>query len=229
MFSPDPQARIPRPPNPFIIFRTHFARKYHNPQRNRPRRPSTLGRTVSGKAADAWRELPAPEKEKYRQLAEAAKRQHAIDYPDYQYRPQRRTNQAAPAASSSSRRVAPAPAPRTKKRSRSPAVSIHTTHITAMDALKITDSPPLKKRSCSPELEWPQPMASGSSITADRRRSSSVPVTSGEHFYTLGIWPSVEEQPGDGWEPPVQSRRRSRSGSSESPGSFPFSCPNASH
>ncbi|KAJ7117702.1 hypothetical protein C8R44DRAFT_544977, partial [Mycena epipterygia] len=86
---------IPRPRNSFIIFRTEFAR-LHTPRTSRSRRGAVkaLGRSVSGKAADAWRLLPPEKKQIYQQLAELEKDQHARDYPNYQYRPRRRETAA---------------------------------------------------------------------------------------------------------------------------------------
>ncbi|KAJ7781869.1 high mobility group box domain-containing protein, partial [Mycena maculata] len=82
---------IPRPKNSFIIFRTEFARLHRNPRGSRSKTDvKVLGRTVSGKAADAWRELPPEQKQRYQRLAELEKEQHAREHPDYQYRPRRR-------------------------------------------------------------------------------------------------------------------------------------------
>ncbi|KAJ7180872.1 hypothetical protein C8R46DRAFT_827606, partial [Mycena filopes] len=81
---------IPRPPNSFIIFRTEFARLHRNRNRGpRVRRDSIkdLTRTVSAKAGDAWRQLSPAEKLHYKRLADIAKEKHAIEYPNYQYRP----------------------------------------------------------------------------------------------------------------------------------------------
>ncbi|KAJ7019813.1 hypothetical protein C8F04DRAFT_878235, partial [Mycena alexandri] len=78
----------PRPPNSFIIFRTEYARLHRN-HKSRARRDSIkdLTRTLSGKAADAWRELPPKQKQHYQHLAELAKEKHALEFPNYQYRP----------------------------------------------------------------------------------------------------------------------------------------------
>ncbi|KAJ6565983.1 high mobility group box domain-containing protein, partial [Mycena sp. CBHHK59/15] len=89
--------KIPRPPNAFIVFRTEFAHLHHNPQVSRSRRGNgakVLGRTVSGKAADAWRLLSPEEKQHYVRLADLEKEKHARKHPNYQYRPKRRENAA---------------------------------------------------------------------------------------------------------------------------------------
>ncbi|KAJ7491910.1 high mobility group box domain-containing protein, partial [Mycena latifolia] len=81
---------IRRPKNPFIIFRSEFARLHHNPRSRRGGVNPTPGRSVSRKAGDAWRLLSPKEKAHYQHLAELEKEQHARDHPNYQYRPQRR-------------------------------------------------------------------------------------------------------------------------------------------
>ncbi|KAJ7509885.1 hypothetical protein B0H11DRAFT_1901250 [Mycena galericulata] len=198
--SPQPEPdKIPRPRNSFIIFRTEFARLHHNPRGTRPRRTSikTLGRTVSREAGDAWRALPPHEKQKYQRLAELEKERHAILYPDYQYRPKRRENNVSP--------------PSAPRRRPSPALTIRTVHHTpsASDSDAQTLSPPAEQPPSSPEVEQ-KPSIVDAAIKADRRRSSSVPVTSGEHLYTSTLW-GTEELARERWERPAQAKRRSRS------------------
>ncbi|KAJ7140266.1 hypothetical protein C8R43DRAFT_594107 [Mycena crocata] len=200
--------KIPRPKNPFIIFRTEFARLHHNPRGSRPRRVGVkvLGRTVSGKAADAWRMLSPAERQRYQHLAELEKEKHARDYPNYQYRPKRREN-------GTRRRTPPSALDR---RHPSPALTIRTAHNTPAASDALTLSPPPEQPPSSPEEEQQQP-AVDPAVKADRRRSSSVPVTSGEHLYTSTLWAATEEpaqerwERTERWERPLQSKRRSRS------------------
>ncbi|KZT11130.1 uncharacterized protein LAESUDRAFT_809131 [Laetiporus sulphureus 93-53] len=79
----------PRPPNAFILFRRDFSRKHA--QANKGKAP-TMEKTLSQRAADAWGSLTKSEKEHWNRLAEQVKLEHALEHPDYKYRPQRRTS-----------------------------------------------------------------------------------------------------------------------------------------
>ncbi|KAF8216768.1 hypothetical protein K438DRAFT_1953668 [Mycena galopus ATCC 62051] len=185
--------KIPRPPNSFIIFRTEFTRLYCVPRRGKPRRDvnraASPGPTLSRMASEAWAALSAEEKRYYQNLAALAKKKHAQVYPNYQYRPQRRKV--------GSPRVPAAP----KRRRPSPALTVSTVRDTHR-----TRSPSVEQPPPSPEIKFsPSAVDPAVAVKADRRRSSSVPVTSGEHLYTSSFL--SEER----WERPAQSKRRSRS------------------
>ncbi|KAJ7748538.1 hypothetical protein DFH07DRAFT_830130 [Mycena maculata] len=74
---------IPRPPNPFICFRSDYC--VWNKQldsggvRNH--------RLVSKLAGEAWRALDIASRQKYEELAQEKKKEHRIRYPDYAYAP----------------------------------------------------------------------------------------------------------------------------------------------
>lgn len=78
---------VPRPPNAFIIFRVEYSRKHA--QANRDRAP-TPEKTLSKRAAEAWKALSAQEKAPYKQRAEQERLDHAEKHPHYRYRPRRR-------------------------------------------------------------------------------------------------------------------------------------------
>ncbi|KZT24013.1 hypothetical protein NEOLEDRAFT_1052092, partial [Neolentinus lepideus HHB14362 ss-1] len=73
---------IPRPKNAFILFRCDYVKR-------RTKSKSGDGASVSKRAGEEWRKLPASEKARYHARAEEEKRRHRIRYPDYAYKPQR--------------------------------------------------------------------------------------------------------------------------------------------
>ncbi|KAH9842501.1 uncharacterized protein C8Q71DRAFT_853049 [Rhodofomes roseus] len=77
---------VPRPPNAFIIFRVEYSRKHA--QANRDRAP-TPEKTLSKRAAEAWKALSAQEKAPYKQRAEQERLDHAERHPHYRYKPRR--------------------------------------------------------------------------------------------------------------------------------------------
>ncbi|KAG6329516.1 hypothetical protein ID866_9573, partial [Astraeus odoratus] len=80
---------IPRPRNAFIIFRCDYSRE-HTAQGSQDPDEQTLSKTLSKRAADAWRLLPDSEKDRYKLLAEREREEHAQMYPHYRFRPMRR-------------------------------------------------------------------------------------------------------------------------------------------
>ncbi|KAJ7139599.1 hypothetical protein C8R44DRAFT_764907 [Mycena epipterygia] len=81
-----PEHHIPRPPNPFILFRTDYC--VLNKQAPGGVRDH---RMVSRLAGQAWNQLDMVSREKYVVRAEERKRLHAIQYPDYSYAPSSRS------------------------------------------------------------------------------------------------------------------------------------------
>lgn len=88
-----PASYIPRPKNAFIIFRTMYS-KWNSmlPRAQDPDNPHTQvaitdHRTLSKAAGDAWRRMTEEEKAPYKELADADKAQHRLNYPDYKYSP----------------------------------------------------------------------------------------------------------------------------------------------
>lgn len=88
-----PPSYIPRPKNAFIIFRTMYS-KWNSllPRAQDPDQPHTQlaitdHRALSKAAGDAWRRMTEEEKAPYKELADADKAQHKLNYPDYKYSP----------------------------------------------------------------------------------------------------------------------------------------------
>ncbi|KAL0565774.1 slightly ste11-like protein [Marasmius crinis-equi] len=75
---------IPRPPNSFMIYRSHFWDRYKQTHAERD-----LAK-VSCLAGASWRSLSPSEKAYWQYLAAKAKNEHAAKYPDYKYRYQLR-------------------------------------------------------------------------------------------------------------------------------------------
>lgn len=74
--------RIPRPRNEFILFRSAFHQMKHL-----TKAVEKDHRHISRIAAFFWAQLPEAEKDVWRQMAELEKKQHALAYPDYQFKP----------------------------------------------------------------------------------------------------------------------------------------------
>ncbi|KAI0644595.1 hypothetical protein C8Q79DRAFT_927704 [Trametes meyenii] len=94
-----PNGKPPRPPNPWILFRTERLRELvaerereieeaiANDQKPPPRlQQSGLSRTI----AEEWQGMPKPAKKKWDKMAEIAKAKHAEKYPGYKYQPESR-------------------------------------------------------------------------------------------------------------------------------------------
>ena len=91
---------VPRPRNAFIIFRCEYSRKHARDSNDASDKSNRSDKTLSKRAAEEWRCLPAEEREQYKILAEQEKAAHALQNPDYRFRPVRRT---PPGVSSRSR------------------------------------------------------------------------------------------------------------------------------
>ncbi|KAL0579569.1 hypothetical protein V5O48_002449 [Marasmius crinis-equi] len=75
---------VPRPPNAFILYRSHFweVQKSNPTERNH--------RQISRSAGIKWQSLSEEEKDPWRKLAERRKQEHAEKYPEYKFSPQRK-------------------------------------------------------------------------------------------------------------------------------------------
>ncbi|KAF7308417.1 HMG box domain-containing protein [Mycena chlorophos] len=216
--NPIDNARVPRPRNAFIIFRTLYAKRFHSPETRKQRKGMSKGqnRTVSGRAADAWAKLNDTERAYYHHLSEREKEAHLLQHPGYQYRPRRRTDTTGGGTRSRrrrSRRDEPEGSSRPQKRARTAraaasrrsraivAESPPSTPRTADDDdasyRDSNSSASLEEPPSSPESEYrplqrrPQQLqptdAVDAATKADRRRSTSVPVTNGEHDYLVAM------------------------------------------
>jgi len=77
---PKAHGHIPRPPNPFILFRTDFLKKLSSD-------PGVDHVEISKAAGRAWNALPAEEKRHWAEEAQLRKDAHQRMYPDYKFRP----------------------------------------------------------------------------------------------------------------------------------------------
>ncbi|CCM04507.1 uncharacterized protein FIBRA_06688 [Fibroporia radiculosa] len=78
---------VPRPPNAFIIFRAEYSRRHAQANKGGE---STTEKTLSKRAAEAWKTLTAEHKQPYKIRAELERQEHAKKHPDYRYKPRRR-------------------------------------------------------------------------------------------------------------------------------------------
>ena len=93
---------VPRPRNAFIIFRCEYSRKHARDPSDPSDKSSRCDKTLSKRAGEEWRRLSAAEREQYKFLAEQEKVTHALQNPDYRFKPMRRPS---PATSSNPTRV----------------------------------------------------------------------------------------------------------------------------
>ena len=84
---------IPRPRNAFIIFRCEYSREHSQAAQDGDEASGVqnpTAKTLSKRAAEAWKQLPSSDKERYKGLAEKEREEHARLYPHYRFRPMRR-------------------------------------------------------------------------------------------------------------------------------------------
>lgn len=82
--SPQGNDKIPRPPNAWILFRKEKSKQLHEAN------PSMSVGQVSAEASRQWHALSDEDRAFYKQMAEEAKQQHKIQYPEYRYKPGRK-------------------------------------------------------------------------------------------------------------------------------------------
>ena len=87
---------VPRPRNAFIIFRCEYSRKHARDPSDPSDRSSRCDKTLSKRAGEEWRCLSAAEREQYKLLAQQEKITHALQNPDYRFKPMRRPGPGAP-------------------------------------------------------------------------------------------------------------------------------------
>ncbi|KAL4980557.1 hypothetical protein BDW66DRAFT_125508 [Aspergillus desertorum] len=90
-------AKVPRPPNAFILYRQHHYPKV------KETRPDLSNNEISVIIGKKWRAEPEEAKLHFKNLAEEFKKKHAEEHPDYQYTPRkpsekkrRRTSRLSP-------------------------------------------------------------------------------------------------------------------------------------
>jgi len=60
-------------------------------------------KSLSKLAGEAWHNLPKEERDRYHDMAKAAKKEHEVNYPDYKYEPKRKSTKSATSTSGSQR------------------------------------------------------------------------------------------------------------------------------
>ncbi|PGG98651.1 hypothetical protein AJ79_08806 [Helicocarpus griseus UAMH5409] len=78
-----PEPKIPRPRNAFILFRQHFQASVV------AQHPGLANPEISKIIGEKWRTLPAESKQDWKNLAEEEKARHQQQYPEYRYQPRR--------------------------------------------------------------------------------------------------------------------------------------------
>ena len=84
---------IPRPRNAFIIFRCEYSREHAQgaqESQNDDDLNNASVKTLSKRAAEAWKQLHPSERERYKILADREREEHARLYPHYRFRPMKR-------------------------------------------------------------------------------------------------------------------------------------------
>ncbi|BCR91626.1 HMG-box domain-containing protein [Aspergillus chevalieri] len=76
-------AKVPRPPNAFILYRQH-----HHPK-IKEAYPDFQNNDISIMLGKQWKAEPEEVRAHYKALADEQKKKHAEEYPDYQYTPRR--------------------------------------------------------------------------------------------------------------------------------------------
>ena len=170
---------VARPRNPFIIFRCEYSREHAKEGKRVRRLPgSQADKTLSKRAAEAWHQLSAEEKNRFKKLADGEREEHARRYPNYRFRPVKRSTgknrfvhapklQSQPTKPSASETiVAPTPRypppPNTTKSSPSSSPLSNSPAPLNMSMVKAT-----RRRSASaPSLPYIQPLNTGFVDTA---------------------------------------------------------------
>ncbi|KZT69287.1 HMG-box, partial [Daedalea quercina L-15889] len=83
---PTKPATVPRPPNPFICYRSEVMRLH----KAEGRAEGLLQTELSKRVGREWRELDAAARAPYEKMAEEKKEEHARAYPGYKYQPRRK-------------------------------------------------------------------------------------------------------------------------------------------
>ncbi|GLB35556.1 putative high mobility group [Lyophyllum shimeji] len=177
-------AWVARPRNPFIIFRCEYSREHTN-QGKRVRRPpgSQAEKTLSKRAAEAWHQLSPEEKNRFKELAELEKEEHARLHPNYRFRPQK-TKKGEPKKKPAASRSRSNSQPLTSQPATEPLVAApmpRYPHRPTAPAPAPAPSPPPPPP--------PPPPVDMSAVKAGRRRSSSVPsLPVGQYPLVAGQW-----------------------------------------
>ncbi|TFY73815.1 hypothetical protein EWM64_g10197, partial [Hericium alpestre] len=84
---------VPRPRNAFIIFRCDYVREHARDAQGQTVHAIPSDKTLSKRAAEAWKKMAEEEKAIFHARAEAEKDEHARQNPHYRFKPMRRPGQ----------------------------------------------------------------------------------------------------------------------------------------
>ena len=175
---------VPRPRNAFIIFRCDYAREHCLSKDGGSGTSKDIrgDKTLSKRASEAWSSMPASERERYKELAEIEKEEHARANPGYRFRPAKRV---AP----TKRNVRPWPDVKaTQQLQRS-----QTENMAMEYAMRRPDGRRFSESHVAPNDAPPVPVKTDKLVKAARRRSSSVPLLGTEYGQYLLPWLTPEE------------------------------------
>lgn len=168
---------IPRPRNAFIIFRCEYAREHARYAPGEPTRILT-DKTLSKRAGDAWKKLPAAKRAIFKKRADVEREEHARQYPTYRFNPTR------PSARSRSQ-SSPVPPPRVGR----------SAHVASL----------VQEKESAPETVEAEPTTAGQLIQGQvlhplgQRRPSSTPLPSSippvQNFPAPGLSSSYPNTP----------------------------------
>lgn len=156
-----PASYIPRPKNAFIIFRTMYSKwnsmlpRAQDPENPHAQLAITDHRALSKAAGDAWRRMTEEQKAPYKELADADKAQHKINYPDYKYSPGER----APPY-----RRGPKVKTATQRSESPPSSAASDSQDNIVDEVVTLQPPPRRSSSCPPPTAMPHNGWSASNI-----------------------------------------------------------------
>ena len=152
---------VPRPRNAFIIFRCEYSRRHARDSNDTSDKSGRNDKSLSKRAAEEWRCLSAEEREQYKILAEQEKAAHALQNPDYRFKPMRRT----PGVAS---RARPSTSRRTDR-------SAQVASLIMRSERGISSVPQDDDKANHPEPEPATAPASSPTVVTGRRRSASMP------------------------------------------------------
>ncbi|KAI9570824.1 hypothetical protein HD554DRAFT_316698 [Boletus coccyginus] len=182
---------IPRPRNAFIIFRCEYSREHaqsSQESQNDHDSNSASVKTLSKRAAEAWKQLSPAEKDRYKELADKEREEHARLYPHYRFRPMKRQVSGA-SKSSCERSQSPVAAPV----ERLPVPSTYMPSVLATAPEKPCSNPSVERAEASasmPQVTAP-PSGEPSSYYIDQARTNPE-VRFGEDCDVILFNPSIE-------------------------------------
>jgi len=163
----------PRPRNAFIIYRCDFTREHSRDGPKGRNQPHT-DKSLSKRAGEAWRRLSAEERNRYQDMAEDEKKRHAELYPNYHFRPARKTGSSKGSKSRRARSSASMPYVKRCKKSVEPSEHDLFDSNALSDRSAVDDSPHLSRSYSLPSIQETSSLLSASSTLVDTWSRSSI-------------------------------------------------------